>query len=107
MAYGWPQEALAKNAQEVADLGRQLYERIAKLGEHWANVGDKLGKAVDAYNSATSTLESRVLVSARRLQELKAGAEDVEIEGIEPIERTARALQAPDLSSIPSDGSEQ
>jgi len=105
--YGWRQEALAKNAQEVADLGKQLYERVAKLGEHWANVGDKLGKAVDAYNSATSTLESRVLVSARRLRELKAGAEDVEIEAIEPIGRTARVLQAPELSSIPSDGSEQ
>src|SRR5206468_12218875 len=50
VAYGWRQEALAKNAQEVADLGWLLYERIAKLGEHWANVGDKLGKAVDAYN---------------------------------------------------------
>ena len=105
--YGWRQEALAKNAQEVADLGKQLYERVAKLGEHWANVGDKLGKAVDAYNSATSTLESRVLVSARRLRELKAGAEDLEIEVIEPIERTTRELQAPEFSAIPSDGNER
>ena len=107
VAYGWRQEALAQNAQEVADLGKQLYERVAKLGEHWANVGDKLGKAVDAYNSATSTLESRVLVSARRLQELKAGAEDVEIGVIEPVERMARVLQAPELSSIPSNGDKQ
>ena len=99
VAYGWRQEALAKNAQEVADLGKQLYERVAKLGEHWANVGDKLGKAVEAYNSATTTLESRVLVSARRLRDLKAGAEDVEIEAIEPIERTARVLQAPELAA--------
>lgn len=74
---------------------------------NWANVGDKLGKAVDAYNSATSTLESRVLVSARRLRDLKAGAEDVEIETIEPIERTTRALQAPDLSSIQPDRNER
>ncbi|HEX8010545.1 MAG TPA: DNA recombination protein RmuC, partial [Casimicrobiaceae bacterium] len=72
VAYGWRQESIAKNAQEVADLGRQLYERIAKLGEHWAGVGDKLGKAVDAYNSATATLESRVLVTARRLRDLQA-----------------------------------
>lgn len=97
--YGWRQEALAKNAQEVADLGRQLYERIAKLGEHWANVGDKLGRAVEAYNSATTTLETRVLVSARRLRELKAGAEDVEIETIEPIERAVRVLQAPEFTA--------
>ena len=49
VAYGWRQEALAKNAQEVADLGRQLYERIANLGAHWANVGKSLDRAVEAY----------------------------------------------------------
>lgn len=97
VAYGWRQEALAKNAQEVADLGRQLYERIAKLGEHWANVGDKLGRAVDAYNGATSTLESRVLVSARRLRDLKAAPEDAEIEVIGSLDRTPRAVQATEL----------
>ena len=99
VAYGWRQEALAKNAQEVADLGRQLYERIAKLGEHWANVGDKLGRAVDAYNSASSTLESRVLVSARRLRDLKAAPEDAEIETLEPLDRTPRVLQAAELAA--------
>ncbi|HVC12269.1 MAG TPA: DNA recombination protein RmuC [Burkholderiales bacterium] len=106
-AGSWRQEALAENAQEVADLGKQLYERVAKLGEHLANVGDKLGKAVDAYNSATSTLESRVLVSARRLRELKAAPEGVESEVIEPVQRTARAVQAPELSSMPSNGDKQ
>lgn len=99
VTYGWRQQALAKNAQEVADVGKQLYERVAKLGEHWVKVGDKLGKAVDAYTNATSTLESRVFVSARKLRDLKAGAEDVEIEAIEPVELTARALQAPTLIS--------
>ena len=54
-----------------------------------------------------ATPESRVLVSARRLRELKSGAEDVEIEVIEPIERTARALQAPELSALSSDGNER
>jgi len=62
---------------------------------------------VDAYNSATSTLESRVLVSARRLRELKAGAEDVEIAVIEPVERAARVVQAVELSSMPSNGNER
>ncbi|HTE41005.1 MAG TPA: DNA recombination protein RmuC [Steroidobacteraceae bacterium] len=93
VAYGWRQEALAQNAKEVAELGRQLYERIVKLGEHWSNVGDKLGKAVDAYNSATTTLESRVLVSARKLRELKAAPEDVEIDLIEQVDRVPKALQ--------------
>ncbi len=99
VAYGWRQEALAKNAQEVADLGKQLYERIATLAGHWTDVGDRLGKAVDAYNKSVATLESRVLVSARRLRELKAGTETVDIETIGPVEQVPRGLQAPELSS--------
>ncbi|MBI2319789.1 MAG: DNA recombination protein RmuC, partial [Betaproteobacteria bacterium] len=53
VAYGWRQEALAKNAQEAADPGKQLYERIAKPAEHWSEVGNWLNKAVDA-TTATS-----------------------------------------------------
>ena len=97
VSYGWRQEALAKNAQEVADLGKQLYERVAKLGEHWPSVGDRPGKAVDAYNSATATLESRVLVSARRFLDLKAAPVDGEIVSAEPIERVPRKQQAVEL----------
>lgn len=97
VSYGWRQEALAKNAQEVADLGKQLYERVAKLSEHWSSVGDRLGKAVDAYNSATATLESRVLVSARRFLDLKAAPVDVEVVPVEPLERVPRRLQAAEL----------
>lgn len=96
VAYGWRQEALAKNAQEVADLGRQLFERISTLAGHWTRLGDRLGSAVDAYNRATSTLETRVIVSARRLRELKA-APDEEIEALEPLDRTPRMLQAAEL----------
>jgi len=98
VAYGWRQEALAQNAQEVAELGKQLYERIAKLAEHWGSVGDRLGKAVEAYNSATATLESRVLVSARRLRDLKAAPEDLEIEAPEQLDRAPRTLQAPEFA---------
>jgi DNA recombination protein RmuC len=101
VAYGWRQEAIAQNAQAVADLGRLLYERIAKLAEHWTEVGTRLDKAVDAYNSSVATLESRVLVSARRFRDLKAAPEDVEIDAIEPVERTARTLQAAALSPPP------
>ncbi|MEX2281203.1 MAG: DNA recombination protein RmuC, partial [Gemmatimonadota bacterium] len=97
VAYGWRQEALARNAQEVAALGKQLYERIAKLAEHWDTVGDRLGRAVDAYNSATGTLESRVLVSARRFQDLHAAPEDLAIEVPPPLPQTPRKLQAEEL----------
>lgn len=106
VAYGWRQEILAQNAQEVAALGKQLYERIAALAGHWADVGGRLDQAVSAYNSSIGTLESRVLVSARRLRDLKAAPEDIEIEVIEPIERTVRALQVPALASPSLDGSE-
>lgn len=102
VAYGWRQEALAKNAQEVADLGKQLYERIATVADHWAKVGDRLGKAVDSYNSATASLESRVLVSARRFSELQAAPADVQIPPVEPVERIPRQLQAVELVAAPA-----
>ena len=69
IAYGWQQERVAKNAQEISELGRNLYERIAKLAEHFENVGRSLAKSVESYNSAVGTLESRVLVTARRLKD--------------------------------------
>ena len=50
VAYGWRQEALAANAQELADLGSELFTRIGVLARHWSEVGERLGKAVEAYN---------------------------------------------------------
>jgi DNA recombination protein RmuC len=102
VAYGWRQEALAKNAQEVADLGKQLYERIATMAGHWSNMGDRLDTAVKAYNEASASLETRVLVSARKLRDLKAGADDVEIKPIDPVDRTPRKLQA--VPTLPKPG---
>jgi DNA recombination protein RmuC len=103
VAYGWRQEALAQNAQAVADLGRELYSRIAGLAGHWSDVGSRLDKAVEAYNRSVGTLETRVLVSARKLRELKAAPESLEIENVVPVERTTRALQAPALVAVPAD----
>lgn len=97
VAYGWTQEALALNAQQVADLGRELYERVGKLAEHWGEVGDRLGKAVESYNKGVGTLESRVLVTARKFQELKAAPEGVEIEAPCVVDTVPRELQAPEL----------
>ena len=97
VAYGWRQEALARNAQEVAALGKQLYERIATLAGHWAEVGERLGKAVEFYNKATASLETRVLVSARKFAELKAAPADAQIATAAPIEHLPRQLQAGEL----------
>jgi DNA recombination protein RmuC len=97
VAYGWRQEALAANAQEVADLGKDLFTRIGVLARHWNDVGERLSRAVDAYNRSVVTLESRVLVSARRFRDLKAAPADALELAAQPVEIVPRALQAEEL----------
>ena len=97
VAFGWKQEALTANAQEISALGRDLYDRLAVLADHWGDVGKHLGNAVGAYNKSVATLESRVLVSARKFRDLKAGPEDKEIRELASVETIPRALQAPEL----------
>ena len=97
VAYGWTQQALAENAQQVADLARELYERIGNLADHWSDVGQKLGKAVDSYNKSVGTLERRVLITARKLEPLKAAPEGAQIVSPELVEHLPRALTAPEL----------
>jgi DNA recombination protein RmuC len=93
--YAWQQEALTENARAVFDLGRELYERLAGLGKHVNGLGRALGNAVSAYNGAIGSLESRVLVSARKLSQM--GVVDGEIEVPKPVEATVRALAAGEL----------
>jgi DNA anti-recombination protein RmuC len=93
--YAWQQAALADNARAVFDLGRELYERIGGLGRHVDQLGRTLTKAVSAYNQTVGSLESRVLVSARRLNELSVV--EGELGPPAPVEETARALSAPEL----------
>ena len=69
VAYGWQQDALAENAREIQRDGALLYQRLSVLGEHFSGVGKGLNSAVDAYNRAVGSLESRVLVTARRFAE--------------------------------------
>jgi DNA recombination protein RmuC len=89
--YGWNQEKLARNAQHISALGKELHDRLRMLASHIASVGSCLDRAVESYNKAVGSLESRVLVSARKFSELGASvAED--IPELEPIETTARAL---------------
>ena len=99
--YAWQQEALSDNARLVFDLGRELYERLAGLGKHVDGVGRALSNAVSTYNRAVGSLESRVLVSARKLNEL--GVVDGELEAPRPVQETVRPLSAPDLvvDSVP------
>lgn len=93
VAYGWREEALAENARRIAELGRELYDRLCTLGGHFADIGKNLERAVDAYNSAAGSLESRVLATARKFRDLQA-ASPREMEAPELVERRPRALQA-------------
>jgi DNA recombination protein RmuC len=92
VAYGWRQEKLAENAEQISDLGRELYDRVVKMAEHFARLGRQLDGAVDAYNATVGTMESRVLVSARRFRELGAATGE-EIAEAEVVERKARELR--------------
>ncbi|MFZ0318303.1 MAG: DNA recombination protein RmuC, partial [Candidatus Sulfotelmatobacter sp.] len=89
--YGWNQEKLARNAQQISALGKELHDRLRLLAGHITSVGTGLDRAVEFYNKAVGSLESRVLVSARKFAELGASVAD-DIPELEPIETTARAL---------------
>jgi DNA recombination protein RmuC len=91
VAYGWNQEKLARNAQQISELGKELHDRLRLLAGHITSVGAGLDRAVESYNKAVGSLESRVLVSARKFAELGAAVAD-DIPQLEPIETTARAL---------------
>jgi DNA recombination protein RmuC len=93
--YAWQQEKLSENALAVFDLGRELYDRLSGLGKHLERVGKSLTSSVAAYNAAVGTLETRVLVSARKLSAL--GVVDGELTAPEPLSETARPLAAPEL----------
>lgn len=94
VAYGWRQENLARNAAEISALGKELFKRLSDMGEHWNRVGSSLERAVEAYNNAVGSMESRVMVSARKFADLKTAPLGVEIAELEPVDKAVRS-QAP------------
>jgi DNA recombination protein RmuC len=94
-SYTWQQAALSSNARLVFDLGRELYERLSTLGGHMDELGRSLSGSIKAYNRAVGSLESRVFVSARKLNEL--GVTEAALDAPRPVEETPRALSAAEL----------
>lgn len=97
IAYGWRQEQIAKNAQEISDLGRQLYERMSTLTDHISEIGKGLENANKAYNNAVGSFEARILPAARRFKELGVTAKK-EISILSPVETRLRTLAAPETA---------
>lgn len=93
IAFGWKQQILAENAQKICALGQEIADRIATIVEHFNNVGKSLRKAVDSYNSATASFETRLLSSARKFKELGSeGKKDIEdLQAVDQIPRTIDA----------------
>jgi DNA recombination protein RmuC len=102
VAYGWRAETQARNAAEVAAVGRELYKRLAVMGGHTAAMGRSLGQAVERYNQFVGSLETQVLSQARRFEELQVDHEGKEIAELAPIEIGVRPLAklAPTLTLV-------
>jgi DNA recombination protein RmuC len=98
VAYGWQQEAVARDAQQIADVGRKLYDAVSKLAEHFDRLGSRLRGSIEAYNDAIGSLEGNVLVKARKFKELQAANGGDDIKPLDPIDRVPRMLQAPELT---------
>lgn len=91
VSYGWRQEQMAENAQEVSELGKTLYERLRVFTNHFADIGKGIERALDSYNRGVGSFEGRVLRTARKFKERGAlSGEDIDI--LEPIDKATRAL---------------
>ncbi|WP_394762372.1 DNA recombination protein RmuC [Phenylobacterium sp.] len=92
VVYGWRVEEQAANARTIAELGRELYKRIATMGAHAGSVGKALEQAVARYNQFVGSLETQVLTQARRFEELKVDHEGRKVEVLEPLDTAVRPL---------------
>jgi DNA recombination protein RmuC len=101
VAYAWGQETVAESAREVQRLGRELYERLGKVAAHVDALGRSLTSSVASYNRAVGSLETRVLVTARKMRDLQAV--ETALDGPRPVSETARPLTAAELVETSAD----
>ncbi|GLZ76339.1 hypothetical protein Afil01_11460 [Actinorhabdospora filicis] len=95
IAYSWRQDTLARNAAEVHTLAKELYGRLSTMGAHLTRLGASLSASVQAYNKAVGSIETRVLVTARKFAEMGVSKDELAV--IDPVELTPRQVRAGEL----------
>lgn len=93
--YAWQQAALSENARAIFEVGKELYERLSSMGRNVDALGRSLNRAVESYNRTVGSLETRVLVSARKLNDL--GLVETDLDRPQVVEDLPRALTSPEL----------
>jgi DNA recombination protein RmuC len=97
VAFGWQQQAVARNAEEIQSLGRELYERLATMVDHLEKVGRNIKSAADSYDSFIGSLEQKVLPGARKFRDLGVSTSK-QIETPDPINLTVRRVRKDELT---------
>lgn len=105
VSYGWKQESLSRHAEELELLGHELYKRMVDMCGHFSKTGRSLSGAVESFNKAMGSFESRVLVSARKFKEMGAASASLELDAIDLVEKIPRDLQIPELVKQESESS--
>jgi DNA recombination protein RmuC len=95
VAYAWQQETVAESAREVERLARELFDRLGKVASHLDSLGRSITASVTSYNRAVGSLETRVLVTARKMRDLQSS--DASLDAPQAIVETVRPLTAPEL----------
>jgi len=99
VAFGWRQEKLAQNAEQIRTLGKEFYDRMSTFISHLADVGSSLNKTVNSYNKAVGSLESRFMPTARKFNELGVG-EEGKLPEIDAVDRQAKELASPLMQNL-------
>ncbi|MCP2316339.1 DNA recombination protein RmuC [Nocardia amikacinitolerans] len=99
VAFGWRQEAVSRDMAMVQQLGRELSARLGMTGRHLDRLGNQLGKAVDAFNYAVASVESRVMVTARKLHELEIAEQEAPV--IQRVDSRPRAVAFAEADDSP------
>ena len=97
IAYGWKQESLSRHAEEVSRLGHELYKRLIDMAGHFSKMGKSLSSAVESYNKGIGSLESRVLVTARKFKEMGAASSHLTLEELTLVEKLPRLIETTDI----------